>query len=60
MNSDIDSILLANWYIVNCVKNNGVGCPKTNAARKYLTMKINEVLVGRTKTQPKKTSPLPF
>jgi hypothetical protein len=54
-NSDIESILLANWYIVNCVKNNGVGCPKTNAARKYLTMKINKALVEKSKKSSTKT-----
>ena len=53
-NSDIESILLANWYIVNCVKNNGAGCPKSNVARRYLTMKINKALVERGKTQSTK------
>lgn len=54
-NSDIESILLANWYFVNCVKNNGPKCPKKGIARRYLTMKINKVLVDRSKNQTTKT-----
>jgi hypothetical protein len=45
-NSDIESILLANLYVVNCItKNNS----KTEIARKYLTMIINKTLVERSK-----------
>lgn len=46
-NSDIESILLANWYVVNCVTQNNKS--KVNTARKYLTMKINKALVERNK-----------
>jgi hypothetical protein len=46
-NSDIESILLANWYFINCVKSNDGKCVKSVVARKYLTMKINRALVER-------------
>lgn len=46
-NSDIESILLANWYVVNCItKNNN---SKVDVVRKYLTMKINKALIERNK-----------
>ena len=51
-NSDIESILLANWYVVNCIKNNN---SKTDVARKYPTMKINKALVERNKKSSTKS-----
>lgn len=45
--TDIDSILLANWYFINCKKTNGFGCQEI--ARKYLTLKINKTLSERKK-----------
>jgi len=52
-NSDIESILLANWYFINCIKNSDdPKCKET--AKKYLTMKINKALVERGNTQPTK------
>ncbi len=44
---DIESILLANWYLINCKKSNGVDCDSVNIARKYLTTRINKALVER-------------
>lgn len=52
-NSDIESILLANWYVVNCVTKNNTS--KVNVARKYLTMKINKALVEKSKKSSTKT-----
>lgn len=43
--TDIDSILLANLYCVNCQKINDFGCREV--ARKYLTLKINKALTNR-------------
>ena len=48
--TDIDSILLANWYFINCIKN-GVDCSKTETARKYLTLKINKALNDRQRSR---------
>lgn len=45
--TDIDSILMANWYFINCKKTNGFGCQ--DVARKYLTLKINKTLSEREK-----------
>lgn len=41
--SDIDSILLANWYFTKC-KIERPNCNKTELARKYLINKIKSVL----------------
>jgi len=51
-NSDIESILLANWYFINCIKSNDAKCKET--AKRYLTMKINKALVERSNTQSTK------
>jgi hypothetical protein len=48
MKQDIDSILLANWYLVKC-KMERPSCNKTELARKYLVAKINKALFERTK-----------
>jgi len=45
--TDIDSILMINWYFINCKKTNGFGCQ--DVARKYLTLKINKTLSEREK-----------
>ena len=51
MKTDIDSILLANWYLTMCKLNGGSHrCPKTDLARKYLVAKINKALFERTKS----------
>lgn len=44
---DIDSILLANLYCINCQRQNNFGCQEV--ARKYLTRKINKALIEREK-----------
>ena len=54
-NSDIESILLANWYFINCIKNKD-DVKYKEAAKRYLTMKINKALVERGKTQPTKAN----
>lgn len=51
--TDIDSILLANWYSINCRK---CGNAKKETARKYLTMKINKALSERKRKHPDKAS----
>jgi hypothetical protein len=45
--TDIDSILLANWYFTKC-KIENPKCNKTELARKYLVNKVNSVLNQRT------------
>jgi hypothetical protein len=45
--TDIDSILLANWYFTKC-KIENPKCNKTELARKYLVDKVNSVLNKRT------------
>jgi hypothetical protein len=47
MKQDVDSILLANWYLVKC-KMEKPSCPKTELARKYLVAKIKKALFERT------------
>ena len=50
MKADIDSILLANWYLTMCKLNGGNHrCSKTDVARRYLVAKINKALFERTK-----------
>jgi len=50
MNTDIDSILLANWYLTMCkLQSKSHKCSKTELARKYLVSKINKALFERTK-----------
>lgn len=50
--TDIDSILLANWYFTKC-KIENPSCNKTELARKYLVNKVNSVL---RKSKPKNFS----
>lgn len=53
MKSEIESILLANLYLVKCkfdCKKNG---ESANIARKFLTQKIKKVLLQRNKTLDK-------
>jgi len=45
--TDIDSILLANWYFTK-LKIENPKCNKTELARKYLVNKVNLVLNQRT------------
>lgn len=50
MKEDINSILLANWYLTICKLTGGQSCKKTDLARKYLVAKINKALFERTKS----------
>lgn len=50
MKEDINSILLANWYLTMCKLTCGQSCKKTDLARKYLVSKINKALFERTKS----------
>lgn len=56
MKADIDSILLANWYLTMCkLQSKSHRCSKTELARKFLVAKINKALFERTKSvQPNK------
>lgn len=45
---EVDSILLANQYLIDC-KCNKPHCPKTELARKYLTSKIKRALNRKSK-----------
>jgi len=50
--TDIDSILLANWYFTK-LKIENPSCSKTELARKYLVNKVSSVLSQRTElTKP--------
>lgn len=50
MKADIDSILLANWYLTMCrLQSKTHTCSKTELARKFLVAKINKALFERTK-----------
>lgn len=52
MKTDVDSILLANWYLTMCrLKSGSHKCSKTELARKYLVSKINRALFERTNNQ---------
>ena len=44
--TEIDSILLVNWYFTNC-KLAKPSCPKTEMVRKYLLKKVSKALVNR-------------
>jgi hypothetical protein len=46
--TEIDSILLVNWYFTNC-KLAKPSCPKTEMVRKYLLKKVSKALVNREK-----------
>ena len=51
MKADIDSILLANWYLTMCkLQSKSHRCSKTELARKYLVAKINKALFERTQS----------
>jgi hypothetical protein len=43
--TDIDSILLVNWYFTTC-KLEKPFCPKTEMARKYLLKKVSKALIS--------------
>lgn len=46
--TEIDSILLVNWYFTTC-KLTKPSCPKTEMVRKYLLEKVNKALVSNKK-----------
>ena len=54
MKQDIDSILLANWYLVNCKLDTTMCAKKTELARKYLVAKIQKALSDRKHSQSNK------
>lgn len=47
MKQDIDSILIANYYLIKCKLENP-SCQKTSVARQYLTAIIKKALIDRT------------
>lgn len=49
MKQDVNSILIANYYLVKCKLDNNC-CDKVEIARKYLTSIIKKALIDRTKT----------
>lgn len=53
MRPEIESILLANWYLTKC-KIDSPQCSKTELARQYLTATIKKALFER-KSQEKKS-----
>ena len=46
---DVESILLANWYFINC-KHDNKNCDKSDIARKYLILRIRKALFERSKS----------
>ena len=48
MKQDVDSILLANWYLIKCKFDNPKCNNKTELARQYLVAKIRKALCDRT------------
>jgi hypothetical protein len=44
--TEIDSILLVNWYFTTC-KLNKPSCPKTEMVRKYLLKRVDKALVKK-------------
>lgn len=50
MKQDIDSILLANWYFIQC-KFENPSPEKTELARKYLVSKVGKALTRRIKVK---------
>jgi hypothetical protein len=46
--TEIDSILLVNWYFTTC-KLTKPSCPKTEMVRRYLLEKVNKALVCNQK-----------
>ena len=44
--TEIDSILLVNWYFTTC-KLNKPFCPRTEMVRKYLLKKVDKALVKK-------------
>ena len=46
--TEIDSILLVNWYFTTC-KLTKPSCPRTEMVRKYLLQKVNKALVSNDK-----------
>ena len=53
MKQDVDSILLANWYLIMC-KVEKKPHSKYELARKYLVTKISKALSERSKIQSNK------
>lgn len=47
--TDIDSILLVNWYFTNC-KLARPSSPKTEMVRRYLLKKVNKALISDRST----------
>lgn len=47
--TEIDSILLVNWYFTTC-KLTKPSCPRTEMARKYLLKKVNKALISNRET----------
>jgi len=47
--TEIDSILLVNWYFTTC-KLRKPSCPKTEMVRKYLLKKVSKALISNPPT----------
>lgn len=47
--TEIDSILLVNWYFTNCKLSRPL-CPRTEMFRKYLLKRVNKALVKEEET----------
>ncbi len=51
MEPELESILVANWYFVNCKFDCSKSEESKKIARSYLTQKINKALTQRNKIQ---------
>ena len=52
MKPDVESILIANWYLTKCMIDNSDN-DKKDIARKYLFIKIQDALSERSKSKKK-------
>lgn len=59
MKQDIESILLANWYLTLC-KIENKSKDKSETARKYLVAKINKALFERNNNKLQSNKALEF
>jgi len=59
MKQDIESILLANWYLTLC-KIENKSKDKSEVARKYLVAKINKALFERNNSKLQSNKALEF
>lgn len=53
---DIESILIANWYLIQC-KSNSSSSDKVELARRYLVSRIEKALIDRRNKNKNQSKP---